>query len=661
MRDGCGVKGTFHRVGDGGPLGAAPGRWLDARRARSARRLRHPVLIALAGGVALLFALAAFAVSPPGRSVKGALAVRGGCVAVSAGLAVLGLAGLAIADPAALALPLGPLHGRSALALDGLSAWFLVPTGIAGAACALAAIESAPSLSRGGSALPLLLAGLALCFVAADGALLLCGLALVLLVAVAGGEAPGGAPALGAAGLLCLGAAFGLIGGAATGFETLRALPPEGWRAVAVPFLGLAGAGATVAALPHAVARPPGSAEEAPLLASALPLAAVYVLMRLLPDLGGAAQPSWWGLPLLAGGGAGAVAAALRAVSAEDAHGVAVFAGACVAGLCAMALGASLVFRGADLGALAALAAGGALLLATSGATAVAALALVAAVLARSAGSARLDRLGGLARMMPAAAVASLVAAATLAFLPLLPGFAGFWALLQALVSGWRLGGAALPLFCAGALVLAGAAAAILAAAMLRCFGAAFLGRPRTPRGAGARDVAGMARWALLIPLAPLLPLGLVPGWALAGGGSALAVLAGSAPLPTRGAGLALAEGGAAYAPLLLVAVLALLALALAVLVLKLAPPGGAAPGPAWEGGFLAPPPHLPFGDPLTQPSAAGLADPLRRVLRGPVVFPRRAARAAVATLPGATGTGLGAALLVLAAALAALALLGAG
>ena len=57
-------------------------------------------------------------------------------------------------------------------------------------------------------------------------------------------------------------------------------------------------------------------------------------------------------------------------------------------------------------------------------------------------------------------ALLPLLAVATLAFLPLFPGFAGLWALLQALVAGWRLGGAALPLFCAGALVLAGAAAA---------------------------------------------------------------------------------------------------------------------------------------------------------------------------------------------------------
>jgi NADH:ubiquinone oxidoreductase subunit 5 (subunit L)/multisubunit Na+/H+ antiporter MnhA subunit len=352
------------------------------------------------------------------------------------------------------------------------------------------------------------------------------------------------------------------------------------------------------------------------------------------------------------------------------------FVGAAAAGLCAMALGAAMVFRGADLGAVAALAAGGALLLASGAGMAVAALALVWAAVARSAGTARLDRLGGLARLMPVSAGVALFAAATLACLPLFPGFSGLWALLQALVSGWRLGGAALPLLCAGALVLAGAAAAIGAAAALRFFAVVFLGRPRTPRGAGAREVTGAASWASLLPAVLLVPLGLVPGWVLAGlGAPALAVLAGRAPLPTRGSGLALAEGGAAYAPLLLAALLALLALAAAALVLRLVPgAGGVARGPAWDGGFMAPPPHLPFGDPLTQPSAAGLAEPLRRALLGPSAAPRarrrpagflRGARPfsarAATSKRAATGAALGGGLLALAAALAALVLAGAG
>jgi hydrogenase-4 component B len=619
------------------------------------------VLIALAGGIALLLALAAFAATPVGRGATGSTVAHGACCVIALGLVLVGAAALAQQGaPEALVLPFGPVHGRAALALDGLSAWFLLPLGIAAASAALDAAAAPSPRSGGPAATPLLLAGLVLCLAGADGMVMLCGLGVVLLVAGRTGAATGGA----AAGLLAVGAALGLAGGAAAGFDTLRALPPEGWRAAALPFLGLCGAAALAAVAPLAGGRLAGRAE-GPFLTAALPLAAVYILVRLLPDLGGPAQPSWWGVPLIAAGGAGAVAAALRAAVVDEAEAVPAAAGASVAGLAAMALGTALVFRGADLGALAALAAGGALLLATAGGLAVSALALATAAVARSAGTGRLDRLGGLARFMPVAAAAALLAAMSLAFLPPLPGFAGGWALLQALVAGWRLGGVALPMCCVLALLPAGAAAAILAAAGLRLFGAAFLGRPRTPRGAGAQDVSGAGLAALLLAVVPLVLLGLLPGWALAGGRAALAVFAGPAPLPTRGAGLALAEGGAAYAPLLLAALLALFAAALGALVARLATAGNAAPGSSWDGGFIVPPPHLPFGEPLTQSSAAGLAEPLQRLLGGLARdgAPRSRASGGRAGVPAFRGPGAAtaAALCVLAAVLAVLALGGAG
>ena len=36
---------------------------------------------------------------------------------------------------------------------------------------------------------------------------------------------------------------------------------------------------------------------------------------------------------------------------------------------------------------------------------------------------------------------------------------------------------------------------------------------------------------------------------------------------------------------------------------------------PAWSGGFAAPPPWLPFGDPATQYGAASFIDPLARMI----------------------------------------------
>ena len=533
---------------------------------------------------------------------------------------------------------------------------------------------AAPRAAEAG--LPLLLAGLALCFAAADGALLLCGLGFVLLVA-GWRDGPGALPSpVAAAGLLCLGAAFGLLGGAATEFATLRAVPPDGWRAAAVPFLGLAGAGAVAtAALPPDAAPPaPSRRAEDPLLAAGLPVAAIYVLARLLPDLGGPAQPSWWGLPLLACGGAGAVAAALRAVSAEEVERVPVFAGAAAAGLAAMALGAALVFRGADLGALAALAAGGALLLVLGSGLGLGALAIVAGgrgAVGRERAARPVGRAGAVdagRRRCGAAGRGELGAPAAPARLR--RGVGAVAGAGRGMAAGRRRLAAVLRRGACVGRRGGGDRGGGDAAGLRRRFS-------RPPAHAARRRGAGRGGRHPLGDAGSGCAAAAFSAWCRAGcwpeGGRRSPLLVGRAPLPTRGAGLALAEGGAAYAPLLLAALLALLVLALAALVLRLAPAAGVARGPAWDGGFLSPPPHLPFGDPLTQPSAAGLAEPLRRMLGAsgaetpPPSPPRRSfagfydgAPFAV-LLRGTAGAALGGGLLVLAVALAALVLAGAG
>jgi hydrogenase-4 component B len=76
------------------------------------------------------------------------------------------------------------------------------------------------------------------------------------------------------------------------------------------------------------------------------------------------------------------------------------------------------------------------------------------------------------------------------------------------------------------------------------------------------------------------------------------------------------APGYAAPGLALLLAVLAGLALWA---VRRWTSPGAAMtahrPAPAWEGGFAAPPPWLPLGDPATQYSAASFAQPIGRSL----------------------------------------------
>jgi hydrogenase-4 component B len=70
------------------------------------------------------------------------------------------------------------------------------------------------------------------------------------------------------------------------------------------------------------------------------------------------------------------------------------------------------------------------------------------------------------------------------------------------------------------------------------------------------------------------------------------------------------------YAPLSLL-ILLLVPAGIGFLLLRRFGARGEREVPAWNGGFGKPPVWLPFGDPLTQPSATGFAEPVRRALGG--------------------------------------------
>jgi formate hydrogenlyase subunit 3/multisubunit Na+/H+ antiporter MnhD subunit len=597
------------------------------------------VLTALALCLGFLVLLAAAAV-PLGRHPRAGLLVHGGCL-----IAALGFAGIAIAAllagaaPEGLLLPFGPPWAAARIGLDGLSAWFLLLLGLTGAAASLFALGHPPGPPRTLPPFPLFLAGMALTLAATDAFLLLGGFELMslaswALVAADHEKAENRAAArlylifavLAAA---CLVPAFGLLAGRAGAitFEAMRAAPPEGWRATAVLVLGLVGAGTKAGLVPlHAwlpLAHPAAPSHVSALMSGAMTKIALYVLARLLLDLCGAAQPSWWGVPLLVVGAFSALLGALRANLEEDAKTLLACSTIENVGFIVLGLGLALAFRGADLGPLAALAAGAALLHALNHGVFKTLLFLVAGAVAHSAGSRRLDRLGGLIHAMPVTAGAALVGAAAAASLPPLSGFASEWLLLQSLLAGWRVGGIGVQVLAAAAAALAAMAAALAAAAMVRLFGLVFLGRPRSPRGAGAREVSAAERAALLLPAGLTVLFGLFPATLLSLAAPALQVLTGpAAQAPARGLWLVGGEAPSGYAPLF-IALLLVLALALGWFLVRRRSPATTQRGPVWNCGFIDPPAHLPFGDPLTQPTAGGIAQPLRRMLGQPLLRAR--------------------------------------
>ncbi|MCA3425206.1 MAG: hydrogenase 4 subunit B, partial [Roseomonas sp.] len=232
---------------------------------------------------------------------RGALGVR--VVYAGAGLACLvfalgGMAGL-VAAPSALALPFGPPWGVMRLALDPLSAWFLVILGLCGVAASAFAFGhvKGPEAPRRLVPYPLFVAGMALTLLAADGFTLVLGFELMsfaswVLVAHEHENAENrraarlylGFAALGGAALILC---FGLLAaGASAGadFAALRAAPPDGVRALAILLLAVIGAGAKAGLVPLHVwlplAHPAAPRHVSALMSAAMTKVALYVLAR---------------------------------------------------------------------------------------------------------------------------------------------------------------------------------------------------------------------------------------------------------------------------------------------------------------------------------------------------------------------------------------------
>ncbi len=139
---------------------------------------------------------------------------------------------------------------------------------------------------------------------------------------------------------------------------------------------------------------------------------------------------------------------------------------------------------------------------------------LFAAVAAveHSTGTSDMERLGGLYRRLPAAAVATLVGGAALAALPPFSGFVSEWLGLEALMQGFRVSGTGSHLAIALAGALVALTAGLAALAFVRATGMTFLGMPRDET-VDRRPEARPARWGMgLLALSSLL-VGVAAPW----------------------------------------------------------------------------------------------------------------------------------------------------
>jgi len=596
-------------------------------------------LLALAvGGVAALLASRR---PRAGTRIGVAAAGIGGALGLAPALAVLAGAEL---EP--VELPWSVPGGRLALAIDPLSAFFLVPIF---ALSAVAAPYGAAYLrgegreeSQGTAWLwfHALTAAMALVATAQNAVLFLVAwegmaLASTLLVGLQHQrqEVRGAAftylvaTHLGSAFLMAFFALLGRESGSLD-FASFRA-PEAG--AGALFLLALLGFGAKAGLVPVHVwlpeAHPAAPSHVSALLSGVMITTGLYGLLRALLWLG--PPPAWWGASLVGVGAVSAVLGILWALAQRDLKRLLAYSSVEHMGIAVLGIGLGLLGASAGQPWLAALGFAGGLLHVWSHALAKGLLFLGAGSLARAAGSPDLERLGGLLRRMPSTGVAFLLGAASICALPPFFGFASEFLLLLACFRGLT-APAAPTLALLAALIGLGASGGLALACFAKACGVALLGEPRSPGARGAREVPGSMRGPVWLLAGGCALLGVASPLALAAA-SATAVLLARDPL-------AAAELAPAAALLWRVAAGGAGALALAGLLLGLrrlllrGRPVGA--GPTWDCGYGAPTSRMQytassFAQPLTRLfqaalGTAWLASPSQGIFPGPARFATR-------------------------------------
>ena len=528
-----------------------------------------------------------------------------------------------------LVLPMGLPWLGAHLHVDMLAAFFLLILGLGGGVISIFAIgygrhEHAPL--RVLPFYPPFLGAMALVVLAADAfTFLLCwevmsllSWALVLADHRAEATQKAGYVYLTMAGFgtMSLLLAFGLLAGpdGAYGFDAIRAGARSPVMAAVILALMLLGAGSKAGIAPLHVwlplAHPAAPSHVSALMSGVMTKIALYGFIRVVFDLLG--PVAWWAAPtVILMGSLTAVLGILLTVLERDLKRALAYSTIENIGVIFAALGLALAFRANGMMAAGALAFTAALFHIFNHMAFKSLLFMAAGAVLNATGLRDLDRLGGLIHRMPVTSFLVLIGVLAISALPPLNGFASEWLLFQAVLMspGIPQGGLQLMIPAAGGLLAL--AAALAAAAFVRIYGVGFLGRPRSD---GARDAVEVDRFSLtaMAMLAAVCVLaGIFPGVVLDCLAPVVDAVLG-ARLPTQMSQawfttVPIAESRSSYNGLLVFLFIAFAASSSAWAVHRYAS-RQARHAPAWDCGF-------PDSSPLTQYSAGGFSQPLRRVL----------------------------------------------
>ncbi|BBZ41872.1 oxidoreductase [Mycobacterium conspicuum] len=308
-------------------------------------------------------------------------------------------------------------------------------------------------------------------------------------------------------GLMVLSAA-----GGADRFADLHRVPPGACTAVFV--LTMAGFGSKAGLVPlHAWL--PRAHPEAPTPVSALMSAAmvnlgIYGICRFDLQLLGPG-PRWWGLTMMVVGAVSALYGVVQASVATDLKRLLAYSTTENLGLITLALGAATLFATFGAHGPATIAAAAAALHLVAHAAFKSLGFLAAGSVLTATGLRDLDRLGGLARRMPATTTLFGVAALGACGLPLGAGFVSEWLLIQALIHMAPGHATLLALTTPLAVGVVALTTGLGVAAMVKAFGIGFLARSRSAQAAQAREAPGTMVAGMVIAAAACVLLAVAP------------------------------------------------------------------------------------------------------------------------------------------------------
>jgi formate hydrogenlyase subunit 3/multisubunit Na+/H+ antiporter MnhD subunit len=558
------------------------------------------------------------------------------------------LSGLGAGAASTFTLPVGLPWIGAHFRLDALAAFFLVVVNLGGAAASLYGLgygryEHAPH--RVLPFFPAFLAGMNLVVLADDAFTFLLSWEFMSLTSWALVMAHHTDPAnrragyiylvMASFGTLALLLAFGLLAGpgGGYGFAAIRAAHHAPYVTGLALALMLIGAGSKAGLVPLHVwlplAHPAAPSHVSALMSGVMTKVAVYAFIRVVFDLLG--EPAWWSsIVVLLFGGATAVVGILHATMETDIKRFLAYSTIENIGIVFVGLGLALAFRADGMALAAALALTAALFHVLNHSMFKGLLFFGAGAVLTATGERDMEKLGGLIHRMPVTAFAFLIGCIAIAALPPLNGFASEWLIFQAILQSPALPQWGLKILLPGVGGVLALTAALVAGAFVRAFGAGFLGRPRSPAAAQAREVdrwslAAMAILAALCVLAGILPGLVIDGIAPVSQALIQARMLAQADLPWLSI-VPIAESRSSYNGLLVFLFIAASAGLAAFAIHRLAS-RAVRRSAAWGCGF-------PEFTPAMQYTATSFAQPIRRIF-GPFLF--RARERVAMPPPGST------------------------